>query len=151
MDNLLTVAFEAHSQEGNHHRRYQITVGRDLFDDWTVAIRFGRADQGGREMRFASPNVEDARAVIRDRLRRRLTFLNTVAQEQVIVFDQPAAELAGRISGDLDRIGQIIGLADPMIAAVALHHGLELVTGNTAHFQRIQQLGYPLVLANWRV
>ena len=82
---------------------------------------------------------------------RLLTFLNTVAQEQVIVFDQPAAELAGRISGDLDRTGQIIGLADPMIAALALHHGLELVTGNTAHFQRVQQLGYPLVLANWRI
>jgi len=37
-----------------------------------------------------------------------------------------------------------------MIAAVALVHGLELVTGNTAHYQRIQQFGYPLILANWR-
>ncbi len=83
--------------------------------------------------------------------RRLLNFLNAVAQEEVIVFDQPAAELAGRISGDLDRTGQIIGLAEPMITAVALEHGLKLVTGNTAHFQRIQQLGYPLVLANWRV
>ena len=83
--------------------------------------------------------------------RRLLSFLNAVALEQVIVFDQAAAELAGRISGDLDRTGQIIGLADPMIAAVAMQHGLELVTGNTAHFQRIQQLGYPLTLANWRI
>jgi tRNA(fMet)-specific endonuclease VapC len=82
--------------------------------------------------------------------RRLLNFLNAVALEQVIVFDQPAAELAGRISADLERTGQSIGLADPMIAAVALQHGLELVTGNTAHFQRIQQLGYPLALANWR-
>jgi tRNA(fMet)-specific endonuclease VapC len=38
-----------------------------------------------------------------------------------------------------------------MIAAIALTHGLELVTGNTANFQRVQQLGYPLPLANWRV
>jgi tRNA(fMet)-specific endonuclease VapC len=38
-----------------------------------------------------------------------------------------------------------------MIAAIALTHGLELVTGNTTHFQRVQQLGYPLILANWRV
>jgi tRNA(fMet)-specific endonuclease VapC len=81
---------------------------------------------------------------------RLLNFLNAVALEQVLVFDQAAAALAGRISGDLDRTGQIIGLADPMIAAVALQHGLELVTGNTAHFQRIQQLGYPLTLLNWR-
>lgn len=73
MDNLLTVAFEAHSQEGNHHRRYQITVGRDLLDDWTVAIHYGRTDQAGRELRFGSPKSEDMRAVIRDRLRRRLS------------------------------------------------------------------------------
>ncbi len=47
MDNLLTVAFEAHNQEQNHHRHYGVTLGRDLLDDWTIAInlrpnRFGR-------------------------------------------------------------------------------------------------------------
>jgi predicted nucleic acid-binding protein len=49
-----------------------------------------------------------------------------------------------------DRTGQTIGMADPIIAAVALDHGLELVTGNIAHYQRIQNLGYPLTLINWR-
>jgi tRNA(fMet)-specific endonuclease VapC len=77
-------------------------------------------------------------------------FLSAVALEEVLDFDRPAAELAGRIAGDLERVGRPIGVADPMIAAIALMHGLELVTGNTAHFQRIQQLGYPLILANWR-
>ena len=38
-----------------------------------------------------------------------------------------------------------------MIAAIAIGHGLELVTGNTAHFQRVQQLGYSLTLVNWRM
>jgi tRNA(fMet)-specific endonuclease VapC len=37
-----------------------------------------------------------------------------------------------------------------MIAAIAINHGLELVTGNIVHFQRIQQLGYKLTLINWR-
>ena len=78
-------------------------------------------------------------------------FLTAVALEEVIPFDQPAAELAGRIAGELERIGHPIGLSDPMIAAIALTHGLELVTGNTAHFQRVQNLGYPLVLVNWRI
>jgi predicted nucleic acid-binding protein len=64
--------------------------------------------------------------------------------------DVSATELAGRITGDLDRIGQPIGRADPMIFAIAIDQGLELVTGNTAHYQRIQQLGYPLTLVNWR-
>ena len=62
-----------------------------------------------------------------------------------------AADLAGRIGAGLDRIGQPIGLADTMIAAIALEHGLELVTGNTSDFQRVQQLGYPLILTNWRM
>lgn len=78
------------------------------------------------------------------------SFLTVMAAEEVIAFDQSAAELAGRISGELERIGQPIGLADPMIAAIALRHGLELVTGNTARHQRIQRLGYPLILVNWR-
>lgn len=77
-------------------------------------------------------------------------FLTSIASEEILPFDQPAAELAGRIAGDLDRTGQPIGRADPMIAAIALAHGLELVTGNSAHYQRIQQLGYPLTLVNWR-
>jgi predicted nucleic acid-binding protein len=37
-----------------------------------------------------------------------------------------------------------------MIAAAALQHGLALATGNTDHSQRIQQLGYPLTLLDWR-
>ena len=77
-------------------------------------------------------------------------FLSAIASEEVLIFGQPAAELAGRIAGELERVGRPIGLADPMIAAIALTHGLELVTGNTAHFQRVQQLGYPLTLVNWR-
>jgi tRNA(fMet)-specific endonuclease VapC len=77
-------------------------------------------------------------------------LLTYVASEEVLDFRQPAAELAGRIWGDLDRTGQSIGFADPMIAAVALTHGLELATGNISHYQRIQQLGYPLSLVNWR-
>ncbi|SIO66620.1 tRNA(fMet)-specific endonuclease VapC [Singulisphaera sp. GP187] len=82
--------------------------------------------------------------------RRLQTFLASIAAQEILPFDQPAAELAGRIAGDLERAGQSIGTADPMIAAIALNRGLELVTGNTAHFQRIQQLGYPLTLINWR-
>jgi tRNA(fMet)-specific endonuclease VapC len=77
-------------------------------------------------------------------------FLNIIASEEILPLEQSAAELAGRIAGDLDRTGQPIGKADPMIAAIALQHSLELVTGNTAHYQRIHQLGYPLTLVNWR-
>ncbi len=83
-------------------------------------------------------------------IRRLKDFHTAVASEEVLNFDQPSADLAGQIAGDLDRIGRPIGRCDPMIAAIALHHRLELVTGNTKHYQRIQELGYPLTLANWR-
>lgn len=73
MDNLLTVAFEAHNAEKNHHRHYAVTVGRDLLDDWTVAIRYGRTGQAGRELRYADAEAEEIRSIIRDRLRRRLS------------------------------------------------------------------------------
>lgn len=78
-------------------------------------------------------------------------FLAAIASEEVVPFDQAAAELAGKIAGELQRVGRPIGVTDPMIAAVALTRGLELVTGNTTHFQYVQQLGYPLVLRNWRI
>jgi predicted nucleic acid-binding protein len=78
-------------------------------------------------------------------------FRTVLASEEVLPLDQAAADLAGRIAGDLDRSGQPIGRCDPMVAAIAITHGLELVTGNTAHYQRLHPLGYPLTLVNWRV
>jgi tRNA(fMet)-specific endonuclease VapC len=84
-------------------------------------------------------------------IRRLSNFLTAVASEEVLIFDQPAAELAGRIEGELVRTGHPIGMADTLIAAVALTQGLELCTGNIAHFQRVQQLGYPLTIVNWRI
>lgn len=61
------------------------------------------------------------------------------------------AELAGRIYADLERTGQPIGLADAMIAAIAIQRDLLLVSGNLSHYERIQALGYNLKLDNWRV
>jgi tRNA(fMet)-specific endonuclease VapC len=78
-------------------------------------------------------------------------FLATLPHMELLPFDQAAAELAGRIAGDLEWIGQPIGAADTMIAAIAIENVLELVTGNTADYQRVKQLGYPLTLVNWRL
>ena len=44
--------------ELNHHRRYQITVGRDLLGDRTVSICYGRSGQGGQMKRFASSQAD---------------------------------------------------------------------------------------------
>lgn len=82
-----------------------------------------------------------------DQVQRTLTAL---VSEELLSFDLESAIWAGRIYADLERSGQPIGRADPMIAGIALRHDLTLVSGNTAHYQRIQQLGYALKLDNWR-
>lgn len=79
-------------------------------------------------------------------------FLNGIRSSEVLPFDTSAAETAGRIFGDLERIGQPVGRADVMIAAIAIIHGLTLVSGNTRHYERIRNAGYTeLNLGNWRV
>jgi tRNA(fMet)-specific endonuclease VapC len=70
---------------------------------------------------------------------------------EVVSLDRPCARLAGEILGRLEQSGATIGRIDPMIAAIAIIHGLTLVTGNTAHYERIALLGYDLKLANWRL
>jgi tRNA(fMet)-specific endonuclease VapC len=81
----------------------------------------------------------------------RIPYLEDHLKDQEILsLDAFAAVLAGRIFGELERTGQPIGRIDPFIAAIALRHGLTLVTGNAKHFQRIVDLGFPLQLANWR-
>jgi tRNA(fMet)-specific endonuclease VapC len=82
-----------------------------------------------------------------DRIQR---FLVGLATEELLTLDIRSSELAGRIYADLERTGQPIGRADPLIAAIAVHHGVTLVTGNLSHYQRIQALGYSLQLDNWR-
>ncbi len=77
-------------------------------------------------------------------------FAVTLANEEFLPFAVTTAVLAGKISAELDKRGIPIGLNDPMIAATAIEHGLVLGTGNTKHYEQIQQIGFPLQLANWR-
>ena len=77
-------------------------------------------------------------------------FLDGLIAVEVLTLSIQSAELAGCIYADLERTGQPIGRADPITAAIALQHGLTLITGNQAHYQRIKNLGYELKLDNWR-
>ena len=77
-------------------------------------------------------------------------FLGGLQAIEVITFDESCSIIAGRMFADLENTGQPIGRADPMIAAIAIEHDLMLITGNTAHYERLQKLGYSLKLDNWR-
>jgi tRNA(fMet)-specific endonuclease VapC len=65
-----------------------------------------------------------------------------LAQFKSLAFDDAAAELAGRIRADLASKGTPIGPYDLQIAAIALTHGLVVVSNNTAEFSRV--VGLPI-------
>jgi WGR domain len=74
MENLLSLALEAHHSENNHHRRYELKIGRDLFGHWTVSVKYGRTiSSGGHELHYSGTDIEHLRAIILDRLLRRLS------------------------------------------------------------------------------
>lgn len=68
------------------------------------------------------------------KLERLSNFRERLTHVEVLSFNSATADLAGCIDADLQKSGQVIGRADPMIAAIAIEHDLILVTGNTSHF-----------------
>jgi predicted nucleic acid-binding protein len=68
----------------------------------------------------------------------------------VLPFDTAVARKYGEISAALQGKGQPLADADLAIAATALHHGLDLVTGNVRHFKHIPGLRIEPILAEAR-
>jgi tRNA(fMet)-specific endonuclease VapC len=68
----------------------------------------------------------------------------------VLPYDLGCAKVFGRVRGYLEATGTILPDADIQIAATALFHGLELVTGNIRHFQRIDKLRINTILSDSR-
>jgi predicted nucleic acid-binding protein len=58
--------------------------------------------------------------------------------------DWPVAKLAGELKRDFARKGKTLNLGDVMIAAVALHHGLNLLTDNSKDFPMKDLRMHPL-------
>ncbi len=59
---------------------------------------------------------------------------------QIVPFDLACARMVGTIKSRLRKAGKPTGEVDAMIAAVAMVHKAELVTGNSRHFQNIEGL-----------
>ena len=74
-----------------------------------------------------------------------------LAAVTVLPYDVAVARTYGELRAELERAGRSLADADLQIAATAVRHGLELVTGNVRHFSRIPGLTVCLVLANARV
>ncbi|RPJ12915.1 MAG: type II toxin-antitoxin system VapC family toxin [Desulfobacteraceae bacterium] len=68
----------------------------------------------------------------------------------VLPFDTEVAKVFGIIRAQLEETGSILPDADIQIAATAVFHDLELVTGNLSHFSRIAGLKLNTILADSR-
>lgn len=68
----------------------------------------------------------------------------------VLSYDIDIAKVFGSIRAYLEDTGMILPDADIQIAATAIAHNLQLITGNLRHFNRISGLNLNNVLANSR-
>jgi predicted nucleic acid-binding protein len=94
---------------------------------FTSAVVIGELYRGA----FRSPSRERHLVNIRQRVLPAVT---------VLPYDVAIAEVCGLLSAQLEETGQALADADLQIAATAVYHNLELVSGNLRHFGRISQL-----------
>jgi predicted nucleic acid-binding protein len=111
------------------------TVARS--EQFTSAVVIGELYRGA----FRSPNAPRHLENIETRVLTAVT---------VLAYDLATARMYGEIRGALEDAGQRLADADLQIAATALRHDLELVTGNLRHFRRVPGLRITTVLADAR-
>lgn len=106
-------------------------------DQFTSAVVVGELFKGAFRSRNAARHIRN----IESRVLPALT---------VIPYDLDIARVYGAIQAHLENEGRVLADADLQIAATALHHDLELVTGNLRHFRRILGLRICTALAEAR-
>ena len=111
------------------------TLPRD--EQFTSSIVIGELYKGA----YRSP----ARERHLDHIKKRILPAVTV-----LPYDVATANIYGQIRAKLEETGQILADADLQIAATALYHGLDLVTGNLRHFRRIDGLRINKILSQAR-
>jgi predicted nucleic acid-binding protein len=68
----------------------------------------------------------------------------------ILPYETATARIFGELSAMLEQTGTPLADADLQIAATALQHNLELVTGNLKHFERLPGLKLNRVLVGAR-
>jgi len=91
-----------------------------------------RLAEQGNTLACCPINVAEVYAGLRPKEEPRTTALLRSLQLYPITF--PIAELAGRLKRDYSRKGKTLSIADTIVAAVALHHQLTLITDNIRDF-----------------
>jgi predicted nucleic acid-binding protein len=119
-------------------RRYVAWLGTvSRADQFTSAVVVGELYSGASRSPDSARHVEN----IESRVLPAIT---------VLAYDLPTARVYGGIRARLEAAGRRLAEADLQIAATALRHDLELVTGNLKPFQRVPGLKMNEVLAEAR-
>ncbi len=108
-----------------------------LESQYTSAVTLGELYKGA----YRSSNAARYLTYIEERLLPNVT---------VLPYDVAVAKVFGRVRAVLETQGCVLEDSDLQIAATAIHHGLELVTGNVAHFKPVPGLTLNQILATSR-
>ena len=107
------------------YREWLATVARA--DQFTSAVVIGELFKGAFRSADRARHLEN--------IERRILPAVTV-----LPYDEAVARTFGEIHADLADRGRLLADPDLQIAATALYHQLELVTGNIRHFARVPGL-----------
>ena len=100
------------------------------------------AERQGHTLACCPINVSEVCAGMRPKEEQRTTALLRSLQLYPIPF--PVAELAGLLKRDYGKKGFVLSLPDAIVAAVAIHNQITLITENTKHFPMKELSLYPL-------
>jgi predicted nucleic acid-binding protein len=103
-------------------------------EQFTSAVVVGELYRGAFRSTAAARHVESIESVV-------------LPAVTVLAYDVAAARVYGQLRAELESRGVPLAEADLQIAATALVHDLELVTGNVRHFGRVPGLRLSPVLA----
>lgn len=132
---LYTLDTNVISQLLNGHSKVTQRLQKVLTDQHTVAFN-------------AISYYEAKRGLVLPRFQKKLSAFNRFSEIYgVLALDEPALNEAVAVYQDLRSKGILIEDADLLIAAIALANDAILITNNTKHFQRIDNL----ILEDWQV
>jgi predicted DNA-binding WGR domain protein len=87
----IAILLQGRNAEANRHRAWRVEAGRDLFGKWMVRVSFGRIGCRGRTFAREFASEDEARAYVRDGLRRRKGAIRRCSVEYRVIDASPAA------------------------------------------------------------
>jgi predicted DNA-binding WGR domain protein len=87
----IAILLQGRNAEANRHRAWRVEAGRDLFGAWMVRVSFGRFGCRGRTFAREFASEDEARAYVRDGLRRQKGAIRRRGVEYRVIDASPAA------------------------------------------------------------